>query len=212
MEDARAEINPNVLPEGVGRWNWGAFLLNWIWGIGNNTFIALLMFVPLVNVVMPFVLGARGDAWAWRNGRWDSVAHFRRVQRGWAIWGVIVWLAVIGLFGGIIGGVLYGLRHSEAYELAAAQLRASTEVTEALGTPIATGIPTGRISINGASGNAALDFSATGPKGSGRVFVEAIKRDGKWSLIRLALKVDGRDDVINLVRPTKEAARNDARS
>jgi hypothetical protein len=22
-----------------------AFLLNWIWGIGNNTFIALLMFV-----------------------------------------------------------------------------------------------------------------------------------------------------------------------
>ena len=36
--------------------------------------------------VMPFVLGAKGSRWAWRNGRWDSVEHFKRVQRLWAIW------------------------------------------------------------------------------------------------------------------------------
>jgi hypothetical protein len=34
-----------VVPPEIDCWNWGAFLLNWIWGIGNNTFIALLMFV-----------------------------------------------------------------------------------------------------------------------------------------------------------------------
>ena len=34
-----------VLPDQLRGWNWGAFLLNVLWGIGNSTFIALLMFV-----------------------------------------------------------------------------------------------------------------------------------------------------------------------
>ena len=51
----------SVLPPELKGWNWGAFLLNWIWGIGNSTYIAFLMFVPLVNIVMLFVLGAKGN-------------------------------------------------------------------------------------------------------------------------------------------------------
>ena len=46
----------SVVPPEVKGWNWGAFLLNWIWGIGNSTYIALLMFVPLVNIFMFFIL------------------------------------------------------------------------------------------------------------------------------------------------------------
>jgi hypothetical protein len=106
MTDARARIDPKVVPAEVDRWNWGAFLLNWIWGVGNNTFIALLTLVPLVGIVMVFVLGAKGSRWAWRNGRWDSVEHFKRVQRQWAIWGIVIWLGAIILFGGIFGGTL----------------------------------------------------------------------------------------------------------
>ena len=56
---------PAEIPPELDRWNWGAFFLNWIWGIGNSTYIALLMFVPLVNIVMIFVLGAKGSRWAW---------------------------------------------------------------------------------------------------------------------------------------------------
>ena len=97
--------SPKPIPPEIDRWNWGAFLLNWIWGVGNNTFIALLTLVPIVGFVMIFVLGAKGSRWAWRNGRWDSVEHFKRVQRLWAIWGVIIWVGGIALFGGIIGGV-----------------------------------------------------------------------------------------------------------
>src|SRR5689334_653026 len=67
-----------IVPPEIQRWNWGAFLLNWIWGIGNDTYIALLMFVPLVNFVMMFVLGAKGSAWAWRNRRWHDIEHFKR--------------------------------------------------------------------------------------------------------------------------------------
>ena len=193
------DTDPQVIPPEVDRWNWGAFLLNWIWGIGNNTFIALLVFVPFVGLVMPFVLGAKGSRWAWRNGRWDSVAHFQRVQRKWAIWGVIIWLGAIALFGAIFGGTFFLLRQSEAYELGESRLKASRAATDALGIPISTSFPMGSISTNGATGRAVLNFSATGPKATGRVLLEAIKKDGVWSLIRLTLKVDGRDDVIDLI-------------
>jgi hypothetical protein len=94
MSDVRVPINTAEIPPELDRWNWGAFLLNWIWGIGNNTFIALLTLVPGAGLVMMIVLGAMGSGWAWRNGRWDSVEHFKRVQRRWAIWGAIIWLGV----------------------------------------------------------------------------------------------------------------------
>jgi hypothetical protein len=202
MIDPRVGIDSRVIPAEIDRWNWGAFLLNWIWGVGNNTFIALLTFIPPINFIMPFVLGARGSGWAWRNGRWDSVEHFKRVQRLWAIWGAVIWLGAIALFGGIIGGTFYLLRHSEAYELGASQLQASTEAANVLGTPISTGVPSGSIST-GTTGRAVLSFSATGTKAAGRVFLEAINKDGVWSLTKLTLKVDGRDSVIDLIKRSK---------
>src|ERR1700729_2742399 len=99
VENTSGHGKSSVVPAELDYWNWGAFLLNWIWGIGNNTFIALLVFVPVIGLVMPFVLGAKGSRWAWRNGQWDSVEHFKHVQRLWAIWGVIIWLGFITLWG-----------------------------------------------------------------------------------------------------------------
>jgi hypothetical protein len=203
MTDIRPPALPTAVPAEIDRWNWGAFLLNWIWGVGNNTFIALLTLVPFVGLVMPFVLGAKGSAWAWRNGRWDSIAHFKRVQRLWAIWGAVLWLGGIVFFGGIFGSVFYVLKNSEAYQLGVSRLQANTEAVNALGAPISTGIPSGKISINGASGQAALEFSATGSKATGRLFVEAVKKDGVWSLTALKLKIDGRDDVIDLLNESR---------
>src|ERR1700735_2662646 len=56
----------------------------------------------------PRAAGGRGGAW--RNGRWDSVEHFKRVQRKWAIWGAVIWIGMLVLFGGVMGGVFYGFR------------------------------------------------------------------------------------------------------
>jgi hypothetical protein len=204
MIDPRGPIDPKVVPAEIDRWNWGAFLLNWIWGVGNNTYIALLTLIPFFGlIIMPFVLGAKGSAWAWRNGRWDSVEHFKRVQRAWAIWATAIWLGSIVLFGGIFGGSFYLLSHSEAYELGASQLRASTEASSILGPPISTGFPLGSISSNGASGRAVLSFSATGTRATGRVFLDAIKKNGVWSLAKLSLKVEGRENAIDLIGQSK---------
>jgi hypothetical protein len=79
-----------VVPVEIQGWNWGAFLLNWIWGLGNGTYIALLALIPMVNVVMVFVLGAKGTEWAWQNKRWDSIESFKRTQRKWLYAGLVV--------------------------------------------------------------------------------------------------------------------------
>ena len=90
IENNSGQGKSAMLPPQLYGWNWGAFFLSWIWGIGNNTFIALLCLLPLVNIVMIFVLGAKGNEWAWQNKRWENVQHFKRVQRLWAIWGIIL--------------------------------------------------------------------------------------------------------------------------
>jgi hypothetical protein len=200
MTDTRPPALPTEVPAEIDRWNWGAFLLSWIWGLGNNTFIALLTLVPFLGLVMPIVLGVKGSAWAWRNGRWDSVAHFKRVQRLWAIWGVVFWLGALVLIGGIVGTVFYVLKTSDAYQLGVSRLQASAAAASALGAPISTGIPSGKLSVEGTGGHAELNFSATGSKAAGQVVLEAIKKDGVWSLTILKLKIDGRDDEIDLLK------------
>jgi hypothetical protein len=97
VENTSGQGKAATVPVEVKKWNWGAFLLNWIWGLGNRTYIALLCLVPLLNVVMVFVLGAKGSEWAWRNKRWESVEHFRRVQKKWAWIGLAVILVAIVL-------------------------------------------------------------------------------------------------------------------
>jgi hypothetical protein len=75
------------VPAEVKRWNWGAFLMNWIWGLGNRTYIALLCLIPVVNLVMIFILGAKGGQWAWKNRQWRGIEQFTRVQGLWTAFG-----------------------------------------------------------------------------------------------------------------------------
>lgn len=84
-----------ALPDGIKGWSWGAFLLNWIWAIGNRTWIGLLALIPYVGIVMAIILGIKGREWAWKNKPWDSVEHFNRVQKQWSFWGVLI---IVGMF------------------------------------------------------------------------------------------------------------------
>ncbi len=90
------------VPPGVSGWNWGAFIFTWIWGIFNNTFIALLCLFPPAHLIMMFVLGAKGNEWAWRNRDWPSIEEFHRTQRKWAIWGIGGLFGIITFFVSIV--------------------------------------------------------------------------------------------------------------
>lgn len=99
------------VPPEIEGWNWGAFLLTWIWGIGNKVYWALLALlpVPFVGLAVAILLGIKGNDWAWQLKRWESVERFRRTQRIWMYWGIASLLAPFGLIiaiGMIIVGIL----------------------------------------------------------------------------------------------------------
>jgi len=111
-ENGPNQSNLVAVPADITRWNWGAVLLGGVWGVGNNTYVSLLAYVPLpleilqllgynvpsallgflliAQIVMLILLGLRGSRWAWRNREWASVEQFKRIQRYWAIGGVFV--------------------------------------------------------------------------------------------------------------------------
>jgi hypothetical protein len=190
MENTSGQGSTAEVPAEIDKWNWGAFLLNWIWGLGNETLIALLMFVPLVNIVMIFVLGAKGSAWAWRNRKWASVEEFQRVQRAWAKWAVIAWIAFVGLFFAMFFAISSLMKSSEAFKLAVLRIDASQAATQVLGKPVSTGIPMGNIKISGPNGEANLSFSVSGPNGKGTVHLEASRALGQWKIDRMVLAAD----------------------
>ncbi len=188
MENTSGSGAAAAVPVEIDRWNWGAFLLSWIWGIGNNTYIAFLAFVPLVGLAVPFVLGAKGSAWAWRNKRWESVEAFRSAQRKWALWGVAIIALMIALFVGLIFGIMVTMKSTEAYKITVQALQASPEATRILGTPISTGFPNGSIQQSGPDGEASLSFRAEGPNGKGTVYVEASRSMGRWQIDQAVLE------------------------
>ncbi len=73
------------VPLEILHWNWGAFLLTWIWGLGNKVYISLLSFIPVIGMFIPFLLGWKGNEWAWKKKKWENVEHFKKVQKKWFI-------------------------------------------------------------------------------------------------------------------------------
>ncbi|MFC1952621.1 ribonuclease G [Chloroflexota bacterium] len=94
--------NNATIPDEIGGgWNWGAFLLGLIWGVGNNVWWSLLLLVPFFDVVWIFIMGIKGNEWAWKSKRWESIEHFKQVQKQWSLGGlifagvgVVVWIAI----------------------------------------------------------------------------------------------------------------------
>jgi hypothetical protein len=190
-------------PPDLRGWNWGAFLLTWIWGVGNATYLSFLVFVPVAGIlVMPFVLGAKGDEWAWRNGTWRSVGHFRRVQRRWAIGGAVFWVATAVLAVLPILGVQLVLTSSEPYRLGMEAIAADARVADRLGRPIGGGTAQGSVEVSGGDGRADLTFPVTGPGGGGRAALTARRTLGAWTITALGVRIERGSDVIDVVPAT----------
>ncbi|QQG50381.1 MAG: ribonuclease G [Candidatus Berkelbacteria bacterium] len=107
------------VPEEIKGWNWGAFFLNWIWSIFNKVWIGLLAlvlpFIPVVGgigvLVMAIVLGLKGSEWAWKSRKFESVEQFKKVQKAWAIWGLVIFVIGIVIMvstWSIVAGMLFG--------------------------------------------------------------------------------------------------------
>ncbi len=100
-------------PAELAGWNWGAFLLNWIWGIGHSVWIALLVlllgFIPFIGSIgalgLAIYLGIKGNELAWQNRKFESVEQFKAVEKAWTKWAVI--LLILGIVLGILGFIAF---------------------------------------------------------------------------------------------------------
>jgi hypothetical protein len=91
------EADPALEAE-LKKWNWGAFLLTFIWGMAHGVMRSLLVFVPFYGFYEWVMLGIHGNRWAWEKRRWESVEKFHQSQRSWAKWGIIVTSIVFLIF------------------------------------------------------------------------------------------------------------------
>ncbi len=96
----------STIPAEISGWNWGAAGLSWIWGIYHRVWISLLAFIPFVNLVFWIVMGIKGNEWAWRKTRWESVEAFKRSQKKWGAWGLGLFiLNVLLTLWGVVSGL-----------------------------------------------------------------------------------------------------------
>ena len=79
---------PTELPADLRGFNWGAFFLNWIWGIRHKVSWAWWALIPVVNIFIAFKLGFQGNELAWKNCEWEDEIHFDEVEREWTMWGI----------------------------------------------------------------------------------------------------------------------------
>ncbi|MEH2137104.1 serine/threonine protein kinase [Nostoc sp.] len=78
------------VPEEILGWNWGAFLMPWLWMWPNQVWCGIFCFIPQISGLMSIALGAKGNEWAWKSRRWSSIEQFKAHQRGWAIAGILI--------------------------------------------------------------------------------------------------------------------------
>lgn len=93
------------IPDEIKGWNWGAFLMPWLWPFTNKVWIGLVCLVPYVGWAVGFVLGAKGNEWAWKSRRWRSIEQFKAHQRGWTIAGLFIGIPTAWLYIAIVAAI-----------------------------------------------------------------------------------------------------------
>lgn len=181
--------------------NWGAFLLTWIWGVGNAVPAAFLALIPPFTPFIALLLLFKGNQWAWKRKRWRDLNHFKRVQTRWAIVGFTVWtifpLTLMGL--SYIG--ISSLKNSDIYQESYSKVINDPHVIELLGTPITPSLLiNGNVhtSIDG-SGTAHISYTLTGPKGSAKVKADGTKKEGSWTFDVLIVESKAAEKMFDLL-------------
>ena len=91
------------------------------------------------------------------------------------------------------------MKSSDAYKLALARAKSDQRVIAALGAPIKEGMFTsGNTNVNGPSGEANIAIPISGPKGKATIYAVGTKSAGQWTFSKLAVQVQGSDEMIDL--------------
>jgi hypothetical protein len=92
--------------EMTGKFNWGAFVFTWIWGLNHKKYILLIALVPCLGLPVAIWAGISGNQWAWDSGRFQRGAECKKCQDIWRNWGVgfLILYALLILISRILKG------------------------------------------------------------------------------------------------------------
>lgn len=118
------------IPQEIQKFNWGAMLFNWLWGIRHGVWISLLSFVPIIGwIFMPIILGFKGNEWAWKKNNYTSTKEFLKRQRKWAIAAVLFYVTICST-------LFYSLNYSDAVMITLSTLNKNEKALAYLGKDI----------------------------------------------------------------------------
>lgn len=96
----------------LGKWSWGAFYFNWIWGMLNGCWWMLLINIAagllcgiigvislkgaiyslIIFIIIPIIYGIKGTQWAWEYGKIKNVHDFEITQSVWNKLGLFLFI------------------------------------------------------------------------------------------------------------------------
>jgi len=131
-----------------------------------------------------------------------SVQKIRPLHPGQVRMKLLTSLIVICLllFLGLIVGIAYMLKESDAYKLSKQYISENLWVQQEVGNTIEFGIIQSRKVFNGASGEANLTIHVSGDKGKITVTTMLEKKDGEWQIIKAGY-FDREDNFIDITVP-----------
>jgi serine/threonine-protein kinase len=68
--------------------------------------ITVLFTFGMTWPIMAVILGVKGNEWAWKSRRWQSVKDFKRHQRMWAIAGFFIAAVILLIASLMVLGIL----------------------------------------------------------------------------------------------------------
>jgi len=93
-------------------------------------------------------------------------------------------ILVVLLTIGLLAGMLYVVKASEAYRTAESFIRNSEEIREVVGNPLRFGLfPAGSVQTNRGRGTADLKIHVKGPKGETDVRIRLTLENGRWNVL-----------------------------
>jgi hypothetical protein len=149
------------------------------------------------STAIPSAPAARERGWLRRNWKWFIPSMLL----------VAIALGAIAVFS-YIQIRSYRYRANPAYHTALAEVQQNKQIQERLGEPIADSDwnPQGRIDISDNLGDAAFNFTVSGPKGSAEVATQGRMVNGEWAVTRLEVRFadDTRVNLTNEIEAKQE--------